>query len=104
MLKLSFFICQVIIIQSDKSEALYALASGKGQSVSACSLPHPLEFSQPGSCGAEGSPLLSFFLHLCVRLSLVLFSAVASFPPARPQQLQSKVGLVRVGFSLLLLA
>lgn len=103
----AFIFCViVIIIQSDTSEALYALASGKGQSVFACSLPHPLEFSQPGSCGAESSLLLFFFLHSCVRLwccSLMLLLLPPLPMPPCPQKLQSKVGLVHVGFTLLLL-
>lgn len=90
---------RVIRIQSDKSEALCTLASGKGQSIFARSLFHPLEFSQPGSCGAEGSPLLFFYLHLCVRLSLLLLFCVCF----SSLLLQSKVGLDCVGFSLLVL-
>lgn len=98
MLKLSF----VILVESDKSEALCALACGKSQRISACS------FRNFPSLAAVGQKVPYAFLFpapLCQTLRL--FCAAASFfffLPSSPQQLQSKVSLVHEGFSLMLLS
>lgn len=91
----------VVLAESNKSEVLCALASAKGQRISACSFWNFPSLAALGQNVPYAFPIPCTFVSDSKAISVLLLSFL--FLPSSPQQLQSKVGLVHVGFSLMLL-